>query len=66
MTEEQKLDTALRQLDNTLRWWGVDNHLGHRTEQTLRLSADGATNLVTLITKMSAEIDKLNQERTAQ
>lgn len=66
MTEAQKLDTALRQLDNTLRWWGVDNHLGYRTEQTLRLSADGATNLVTLITKMSAEIDKLNQERTPQ
>ena len=59
MTEAQKLDTALRQLDTALRLWGIDNYLGYRTEQTLRLSADGATNLVALVDRLTDEVGRL-------
>ena len=59
MTEAQKLDTALRQLDTALRLWGIDSHLGHRTEQTLRLSAQGAENLVALVDRLTDEVGRL-------
>jgi len=59
MTEAQKLDTALRQLDTALRLWGIDNYLGYRTEQTLRLSAQGAENLVALVDRLTDEVGRL-------
>lgn len=60
MDEKQKLDNALAKLDIELRLWGIDNHLGFRTEQTLRLSAGGAENLVALVEKLNHEIARLS------
>lgn len=59
VTESEKLDRALRRIHLALNRWGVDNHLGYRTEQTLRLSADGATNLERLVDLMTDEIARL-------
>jgi len=58
--EAEKLDRALHGLDFALRLWGVDNHLGYRTEQTLRLSAQGAENLVALVDRLTDEIARLS------
>jgi hypothetical protein len=44
-TQEQKLDYALEQLDTNLLLWGIDNWLGYRTAETMKLSVAGATNL---------------------
>jgi hypothetical protein len=60
VTEQEKLDEALSQLDTALRLWGVDNWLGYRTEQTLKLSVSGACNLVELVDKMTDEIGRLS------
>lgn len=59
MDEKQKLDKAHAELVTLLRLWGIDDHLGHRTEQTLRLSATGAENIVALIDALIAEIGRL-------
>ena len=59
-TEQQYLNNALRRLDDSLLLWGIDNHLGYRTPQTMRLSASGATNLVALVNTLNGEIERLN------
>jgi hypothetical protein len=59
-TQEQYLDSALKELDDSLLIWGIDNHLGYRTPEVLRLSVSGATNLVELINTMNAEIGRLS------
>jgi len=59
-SQEEKLDYALKQLDDELLMWGIDNHLGYRTPEVLRLSVSGATNLVTLVNTLNAEIGRLS------
>lgn len=59
-TQEQKLDYALEQLDNNLLQWGLDNWLGYRTAETMKLSVSGATNLVALVNTLNAEIGRLS------
>ena len=59
-TEHQYLNNALRRLDDSLLLWGIDNYLGYRTPQTMRLSASGATNLVALVNTLNGEIERLN------
>ena len=49
MTEQEKLDEALHTIDLYLRAFGLDTHLGHRTPQALRLSADGAEKIAELL-----------------
>ena len=58
-TQEQKLDYALEQLDNNLLQWGLDNWLGYRTAETMKLSVSGATNLVALVNTLNSEIARL-------
>ena len=60
-TQEQYLDSALQQLDNALLLWGIDNWLGHRTAETMKLSVAGATNLVALVNTLTSEIARLEQ-----
>ena len=60
MTEQEKLDEALHKLDEALRLWGIDNYLGYRTEQTLKMSASGAQNLVQLVETLSDDIRRLS------
>lgn len=60
MDEKQKLDNALAKLDSELKLWGIDTYLGFRTEQTLRLSAGGAENLVSLVDRLNQEITRLS------
>lgn len=59
-SQEEKLDYALKQLDDELLMWGIDNHLGYRTPEVLRLSVSGATNLVELVNTLNAEIGRLS------
>jgi hypothetical protein len=59
VTEAEKLDRALRRINRALNDWGVDNYLGYRTEQTLRLSADGATNLERLLDLLDLMTDRV-------
>ena len=59
-SQEEKLDYALKQLDEELLMWGIDNHLGYRTPEVLRLSVSGATNLVELVNTLIAEIGRLS------
>ena len=49
MTEQEKLDEALDTISHFLRAFGLDTHLGHRTPQTLRLSAEGAETIAELL-----------------
>lgn len=58
-TQEQKLDYALEQLVENLFQWGIDNWLGYRTPEVLRLSVKGATNLVALVNTLNSEITRL-------
>jgi hypothetical protein len=59
-TQEQKLDYALEQLDTNLLLWGIDNYMGFRTAETMRLSVSGATNLVALVNTLNSEIGRLS------
>jgi hypothetical protein len=58
-TQEQKLDYALEQLDTNLLLWGIDNWLGYRTAETMKLSVAGATNLVALVNTLNSQIARL-------
>jgi hypothetical protein len=58
-TQEQKLDYALEQLDTNLLLWGIDNWLGYRTAETMKLSVSGATNLVALVNTLNSQIARL-------
>ena len=60
MEQQKKLDYALAELDRNLIEWGIDNHLGYRTPEVLRLSVSGATHLVELVNTLNAEIVRLN------
>lgn len=59
-TQEQYLDRALKELDDNLLMHGIDNHLGYRTPEVMRLSVAGATNLVTLVNTLIGEIGRLS------
>lgn len=59
-TQQEYLDNALQRLDESLLLWGIDNHLGYRTPEVLRLSVSGATNLVALVNTLNGEIERLN------
>jgi hypothetical protein len=58
-TQQQKLDYALKELDDNLLLWGIDNWLGYRTAETMRLSVSGATNLVALVNTLNSQIARL-------
>jgi len=60
-TQQQYLDSALQQLDNSLLLWGIDNWLGYRTPEVMKLSVAGATNLVALVNTLNGEIRRLSQ-----
>jgi hypothetical protein len=49
VTEQEKLDEALDTISHFLRAFGLDTYLGHRTPQTLRLSAQGAETIAELL-----------------
>ena len=57
--QKQKLDYALQQLDDNLLLWGIDNWLGYRTAETMKLSVAGATNLVALVNTLNSQIARL-------
>ena len=60
ISQEMQLDYALKELDQNLTEWGIDNYLGYRTSETLRLSVSGATNLVELVNTLNNEIARLD------
>jgi hypothetical protein len=60
-TQEQQLDYALGIIQNKLTEWGLDDWLGHRTPETMRLSVDGAINVLDLINTLTSEIDRLEK-----
>lgn len=60
-TQEQQLDYALGIIQNKLTEWGLDDWLGHRTPETLRLSVGGAINLLDLVNTLTSEIDRLEK-----
>jgi hypothetical protein len=60
-TQEQQLDYALGIIQNKLTEWGLDDWLGHRTPETMRLSVDGAINVLDLINTLTGEINRLEQ-----
>ena len=60
-TQEQQLDYALGIIQNKLTEWGLDDWLGYRTPETMRLSVDGAINVLDLINTLTGEINRLEQ-----
>ena len=58
-TQEEYLNKALEQLDANLLLWGIDNWLGYRTPEVMRLSVAGATNLVALVNTLNSQIARL-------
>jgi hypothetical protein len=60
-TQEQQLDYALGIIQGKLTEWGLDDWLGHRTAETMRLSVDGAINVLDLINTLTGEIDRLEK-----
>jgi hypothetical protein len=60
-TQEQQLDYALGIIQNKLTEWGLDDWLGYRTPETMRLSVDGAINLLDLVNTLTGEIDRLEK-----
>lgn len=58
-SQETQLDYALSQLDDNLMLWGIDNWLGYRTAETMKLSVKGATNLLDLVNTLNIEIARL-------
>ena len=60
-TQEQQLDYALGIIQGKLTEWGLDDWLGHRTPETMRLSVDGAINVLDLINTLTSEIDRLEK-----
>ncbi len=62
---EEKLDYAVKQLEENLLLWGIDNWVGSRCGKAnwkvhLSMTVKGATNLVTLVNTLNAEIERLN------
>ena len=60
-TQQQQLDHALGIIQNALAEWGLDEWLGYRTPETLRLSVSGAINVLDLINTLTSEINRLEQ-----
>jgi hypothetical protein len=60
-TQEQQLDYALGIIQNKLTEWGLDDWLGFRTPETMRLSVNGAINLLDLVNTLTGEIDRLEK-----
>ena len=60
MEQREQLDYALQELDKNLLLWGLDNWLGYRTPETIKLSVSGATNLVVLVNTLNGEIRRLS------
>jgi hypothetical protein len=60
-TQEQYLDNALARIQQEMRTWGIDEWLGHRTPEVMRLSVAGATNVFDLINTLTGEIARLEQ-----
>lgn len=60
-TQEQYLDSALARIQQEMRTWGIDDWLGYRTPEVMRLSVDGATNVFDLINTLTGEIARLEQ-----
>ena len=59
LSQETQLDYALKQLDNNLVLWGIDNWLGYRTSETIKLSVKGAANVLDLVNTLNIEIARL-------
>ena len=60
-TQEQQLDTALTCIQSVMVEWGLDEWLGFRTPEVMRLSANGANNLLDLVNTLTGEIDRLEK-----
>ena len=60
-TQEQQLDSALSRIQSAMVEWGLDDWLGHRTPEVMRLSVGGAINLLDLVTTLTGEIDRLEK-----
>jgi hypothetical protein len=60
-TQEQQLDYALGIIQNKLTEWGLDDWLGFRTPEVMRLSVSGAINLLDLVNTLTGEIDRLEK-----
>ncbi len=60
-TQQQQLDSALDSIQAEMVAWGIDDWLGYRTAETVRLSVAGATNLFDLINTLTGEIARLEQ-----
>ena len=66
-SQEEKLDYALKQLDDELLMWGIDNDSTLLREprstvarDSVNLSLSSVTNLVALVNTLNAEIERLN------
>ena len=60
-TQEQQLDYALEIIQGRLTEWGLDDWLGYRTPEVMRLSVGGAINLLDLVNTLTGEIDRLEK-----
>lgn len=60
-TQEQQLDSALSRIQSAMVEWGLDDWLGHRTPEVMRLSVGGAINLLDLVNTLTGEIDRLEK-----
>jgi hypothetical protein len=60
-TQQQQLDHALGIIQNALAEWGLDDWLGYRTPEVMRLSVSGAINVLDLINTLTSEINRLEQ-----
>ena len=60
-TQEQQLDTTLARIQSAMVEWGLDDWLGYRTPEVMRLSVGGAINLLDLINTLTGEIDRLEK-----
>ena len=66
-SQEEKLDYALKQLDDELLMWGIDNDSTLLREprstvarDSVNLSLSSVTNLVALVNTLNAEIGRLS------
>ena len=60
-TQEQQLDSALSRIQSAMVEWGLDDWLGYRTPEVMRLSVGGAINLLDLVNTLTSEIDRLEK-----
>ena len=60
-TQEQQLDSALSRIQSAMVEWGLDDWLGYRPPEVMRLSVGGAINLLDLVNTLTGEIDRLEK-----